>query len=464
MVKLTLTEIKEKIERNPLNTIVKSEEDKEFKEKLFCNYIPQNFETIPDNFSGKDVWKDFLTPVDNQGKCGSCWAFASTSVLSDKFNIQSRGQYQLNLSPTPLLICSSNFEDLNINKIKEDVTITAKSFSSKIFEDTVKDINTSNCHGNTIYNACLFLYIYGTFESKCVPYYEKLGELQEFSKISDFSSSKNLPFCTYITGPLYDVCSNYFISSQTGVENAIPAKAYRIRDVYNIPGIEINGGSEKNIRNEIYKWGPVISAMKIYEDFYTFDPKTQIYEWNGKGEQVGGHAIEITGWGVENGKPYWEVENTWGKEWGIDGYFKIIRGKNECEIENNVFTIIPDFFYPYGTKIMPNVSCILAEFKEIRRIIDLNINAAGGGLDPITGYSRRAMNVFHNFDFENKIKIPPKTFDENFIAGKITSTKKNIIQQKNLFINKPNFFIIGMIVLLLIVGIILLFKILNYKK
>ena len=250
MVKLTLTEIKEKIERNPLNTIVKSEEDKEFKEKLFCNYIPQNFETIPDNFSGKDVWKDFLTPVDNQGKCGSCWAFASTSVLSDKFNIQSRGQYQLNLSPTPLLICSSNFEDLNINKIKEDVTITAKSFSSKIFEDTVKDINTSNCHGNTIYNACLFLYIYGTFESKCVPYYENLGELQEFSKISKISSSKNLPFCTYVTGPLYDVCSTYFISSQTGVENAIPAKAYRIRDVYNIPGIEINGGSEKNISNE----------------------------------------------------------------------------------------------------------------------------------------------------------------------------------------------------------------------
>ena len=66
MTKLTLTQIKEKIERNPLNTIVKSQEDKDFKEKLFCNYIPENFENIPDNFSGKEVWKDFLTPINNQ--------------------------------------------------------------------------------------------------------------------------------------------------------------------------------------------------------------------------------------------------------------------------------------------------------------------------------------------------------------------------------------------------------------
>ena len=140
MTNLTLTQIKEKIERNPLNTILKSEEDKEFKEKLFCNYIPENIENIPDNFSGKEVWKDFLSPINNQKKCGSCWAFATTSVLSDKFNIKSKGQYYINLSPTPLLICSSNFENLNINKIKEDITITNKSFSNKIFENTNKII------------------------------------------------------------------------------------------------------------------------------------------------------------------------------------------------------------------------------------------------------------------------------------------------------------------------------------
>ena len=122
---------------------------------------------------------------------------------------------------------------------------------------------------------------------------------------------------------------------------------------------------------------------------------------NGQGKQIGGHAVEITGWGIENGKPYWEIANTWGKDWGIDGYFKMIRGKNNCEIEDNVFGLVPDFFYKYGTKLDVFPSCIPPGIKDLRYIYDNNINAIGGGVDPETGYSRRAMNVFNNFDFTN---------------------------------------------------------------
>jgi hypothetical protein len=123
-----------------------------------------------------------------------------------------------------------------------------------------------------------------------------------------------------------------------------------------------------------------------------------------------------------------------------------------------VFSIIPDFFFPYGTKLLSNITCIPSELKDIRKIIDLNINAAGGGIDPETGYSRRAMNVFHNFDFENKIKISPQSYGKNFIAGKIMSNK-----QKNIFTNKTSkiWFIIGMFIILIILVVII---ILNYKK
>ena len=41
--------------------------------------------------------------------------------------------------------------------------------------------------------------------------------------------------------------------------------------------------------------------------------------------------------GTENGTPYWLVANSWSTQWGEDGFFKILRGKNECGIEGQVF-------------------------------------------------------------------------------------------------------------------------------
>ena len=54
------------------------------------------------------------------------------------------------------------------------------------------------------------------------------------------------------------------------------------------------------------------------------------------GGVLGGHAIKIMGWGTENGSPYWLVANSWNTDWGDHGYFKILRGHDECGIESSV--------------------------------------------------------------------------------------------------------------------------------
>ena len=57
---------------------------------------------------------------------------------------------------------------------------------------------------------------------------------------------------------------------------------------------------------------------------------------------MGGHAIKIIGWGVEDGTDYWLIVNSWNAEWGDHGYFKIKRGTSECGIEANVVAGLPN--------------------------------------------------------------------------------------------------------------------------
>lgn len=54
------------------------------------------------------------------------------------------------------------------------------------------------------------------------------------------------------------------------------------------------------------------------------------------------HAVKIIGWGEEDGIPYWLAANSWGDGWGeLKGFFKILRGANECNIEKDIMFANP---------------------------------------------------------------------------------------------------------------------------
>ena len=81
----------------------------------------------------------------------------------------------------------------------------------------------------------------------------------------------------------------------------------------------------------IMEGGPVETAFTVYSDFE--DYAGGIYQRT-TGKPAGGHAVKIVGWGVENGTKYWKVANSWNPYWGEKGFFRIVRGKNECGIED----------------------------------------------------------------------------------------------------------------------------------
>uniref|UniRef100_A0A0G4IFW9 Peptidase C1A papain C-terminal domain-containing protein n=1 Tax=Chromera velia CCMP2878 TaxID=1169474 RepID=A0A0G4IFW9_9ALVE len=62
------------------------------------------------------------------------------------------------------------------------------------------------------------------------------------------------------------------------------------------------------------------------------------------------HAVLVVGYGVEekSGTPYWLIKNSWGTHWGEDGYFKLLRGKNEHTL--NDCDVLARPLYPSKTE------------------------------------------------------------------------------------------------------------------
>lgn len=62
-------------------------------------------ESLPRTFNAFDQWKGMITPIRDQGWCGSSWAISTASVASDRFGIQTKGKESVDLSPQHLLSC-----------------------------------------------------------------------------------------------------------------------------------------------------------------------------------------------------------------------------------------------------------------------------------------------------------------------------------------------------------------------
>jgi len=92
------------------------------------------------------------------------------------------------------------------------------------------------------------------------------------------------------------------------------------------------------IQTEIMKNGPVQLAYYVFSDFSPFFKKSPkgIYHRSEKATLSGGHAVRIIGWGTEDGEDYWLVANSWANDWADGGVFRIRRGNNECDIEEDV--------------------------------------------------------------------------------------------------------------------------------
>lgn len=81
------------------------------------------------------------------------------------------------------------------------------------------------------------------------------------------------------------------------------------------------------IKAWIAKEGPVSACYEVFEDFYAY--RSGVYR-HISGPSKGWHCVTVVGYNDTGG--YWIAKNSWGTNWGDQGYFKIKYG--ECSFEH----------------------------------------------------------------------------------------------------------------------------------
>jgi len=245
---------------------------------------------LPDNFDARVQWANcpIIAEVRDQGSCGSCWAFGAVEAMSDRICIASKGAQNFHISAEDLVACCS-----------------ACGFG---------------CDGG--------------FPQTAWEYYEKTGLVTGGNyNTKQGCEPYTIPSCDHHVNGSMPPC---------GPEQPTPSCSKKCIDSYSTPFAKDKHygktayavpSSAKQIETEIFTKGPVEAAFTVYADFLAY--KSGVYKHTAGGV-LGGHAVKILGWGVEDSTPYWLVANSWNEDWGDKGYFKILRGSNECGIEDGI--------------------------------------------------------------------------------------------------------------------------------
>lgn len=91
------------------------------------------------------------------------------------------------------------------------------------------------------------------------------------------------------------------------------ARSYKISNISKVGGV-FGGRSIEKVKAALLK-GPLMTTLTVYEDFVTYSSGVYLHK---TGAALGGHAVSLVGY--DDAKQAWLVRNSWGEEFGENGY------------------------------------------------------------------------------------------------------------------------------------------------
>ncbi|OHT11700.1 Clan CA, family C1, cathepsin B-like cysteine peptidase [Tritrichomonas foetus] len=99
--------------------------------------------------------------------------------------------------------------------------------------------------------------------------------------------------------------------------------------------------SAPDMMRAIYERGPITATIVTDDRFRNYHDGGVYISLNHIASEVGDHTIEIVGWGVRQGSPYWIARGSNDDNWGEEGYIKIGMGVNNGNLENSAYEADP---------------------------------------------------------------------------------------------------------------------------
>merc|ERR1711871_1155445 len=249
-----------------------------------------NFEVrngLPAEFDSATNWPQctVIANVRDQSSCGSCWAFGSVSSFESRACIATGKD--IKYSPEHTAFCQGIFGagdgcdggNSAWGFFKNTGVVTGGDYPDMHTGKTCSAYSLAPCAHH-------------------VPATEKYPACPS----SEYPSPSCKRSCT-----------------ESGYGKSYSSDKVRAVSAYSVRG-------EQQIMQELTENGPMYVAFTVYSDFPTY--KSGVYKHT-TGSALGGHAVELMGWGTENGEDYWLVKNSWNEQCGDNGFFKIARGSDE---------------------------------------------------------------------------------------------------------------------------------------
>jgi len=243
-----------------------------------------NVRAPPSSFDWRTTGK--VSKVKDQAQCGSCWTFSTTGVIESAYAIKNNVNATLLLSEQAIVDCSHSCSNVDGSPVCNQ-----------------------GCNGGWPWTAAFDVITQGGLPTE-----------------SDYSYTGEDGSCRIAGKKLYAPPKNFSCLSGPN-QSGGPAD-----ETNTMPNILMNSGPLSIALDadlvEDYSSGVIWSFFPSE----TCDPTSL------------DHAVLIVGWGVDQSEiwgttPYWIVKNSWGPDWGENGYFRIIRGTNMCGLASAVMTV-----------------------------------------------------------------------------------------------------------------------------